>query len=82
MINNIENGQEITIGYDDNSRIKLKQQNNIKKDANCKIIFDKDREIWSIKGINVWLVLDQKYSLKDETLVKIGEDIIKVNVGA
>ena len=44
--------------------------------------FDKDREIWSIKGINVWLVLDQKYSLKDETLVKIGEDIIKVNVGA
>ena len=82
MINNIENGQEITIGYDDNSRIKLKQQNNIKKDSNCKIIFDKDREIWSIKGINVWLVLDQKYSLKDETLVKIGEDIIKVNVGA
>ncbi len=82
MINNIENGQEITIGYDDNRRIKLIQQKNIKKDANCKIIFDKDREIWSIKGINVWLVLDQKYSLKDETLVKIGEDIIKVNVGA
>ena len=82
MINNIENGQEITIGYDDNSRIKLKQQNNIKKDANCKIIFDKEREIWSIKGNNIWLVLDQKYSLKDETLVKIGEDIIKVYIGS
>ena len=82
VLNNIENGQEISIGYDDNNRIKLKQNDNIKKDSYCKIIFDKEREIWSIKGNNVWLVLDQKYSLKDETLVKIGEDIIKVYIGS
>jgi hypothetical protein len=82
IINNIENGQEISIGYDDNNRIKLKKENGIKSDINCKIIFDKEREIWSIKGNNIWLVLDQKYSLKDETLVKIGEDIIKVYIGS
>ena len=82
IINNIENGQEISIGYDDNNRIKLKKENGIKRDINCKIIFDKEREIWSIKGNNIWLVLDQKYSLKDETLVKIGEDIIKVYIGS
>ena len=82
VLNNIENGQEISIGYDDNNRIKLKQNDNIKKDSYCKIIFDKEREIWSIKGNNVWLVLDQKFNVKDETLVKIGEDIIKVSIGA
>ena len=80
-INNVQNEQEIKIGFDESNTIQLKNTNNINnKDYFSSIIFDKEREIWSIKGKNVWLVLDHKFSLIEETFIKIGEDIIKINV--
>ena len=80
-INNVQNEQEIKIGFNENNTIQLKNNNNInKKDYFCSIIFDKEREIWSIKGKDVWLVLDHKFSLIEETLIKIGDDIIKIYV--
>ncbi len=49
-INNVQNEQEIKIGFNENNTIQLKNDNNInKKDYYCTIIFDKEREIWSIK---------------------------------
>ena len=80
LINNIENGKEITIGYKDENLIKLKYNKKLNKETNCSIIFDKERELWTLKGNNIWLVLDHKFSLDNETLVKIGEDIFKINV--
>ena len=80
LINNIENGKEITIGYKDGNLIKLKYNKKLNKETNCSIIFDKERELWTLKGNNIWLVLDHKFSLDNETLVKIGEDIFKINV--
>ena len=80
-INNVQNEQEIKIGFDENNTIQLKNNNKINnKDCFCSIILDKEREIWSIKGKDVWLVLDHKFSLIEETLIKIGDDIIKMNV--
>jgi hypothetical protein len=60
-INNVQNEQEIKIGFNENNTIQLKNNNNInKKDYFCSIIFDKEREIWSIKGKDVWLVLSSR----------------------
>ena len=80
LINNVENGQELRIGYNENDRIKIKYLDGINKQNYCSIIFDKEKEIWNIKGNNAWLVLSQKYNIKEETLIKIGEDIIKINI--
>ena len=80
LINNVENGQELRIGYNENDRIKIKYLDGINKQNYCSIVFDKEKEIWNIKGNNAWLVLSQKYNIKEETLIKIGEDIIKINI--
>ena len=77
-INILKHGKPIKIGYKDDDYLILTKEKNINQDCYCEIFFDKDKEIYSISGKGFWYVLDQKYSIKKETLVKIGDDIIRI----
>ena len=77
-INILKHGKPIKIGYKDDDYLILTKEKNINEDCYCEIFFDKDKEIYSISGKGFWYVLDQKYSIKKETLVKIGDDIIRI----
>ena len=75
-VNNISKDKTISIGYSKNNYISLK--GNGGDDDECILNFDKEKEIWSIKGKKLWSVLDQKISINNYIYIKIGEDIIKV----
>ena len=75
-VNNISKDKTISIGYSKNNYISLK--GNGGDDDECILNFDKEKEIWSIKGKKLWSVLNQKISINNYIYIKIGEDIIKV----
>ena len=75
-VNNISKDKTISIGYSINNYISLK--GNRGDEDECILNFDKEKEIWSIKGKKLWSVLDQKISINNYIYIKIGEDIIKV----
>ena len=64
------------MNYSLNNYISLK--GNGGDDDECILNFDKEKEIWSIKGKKLWSVLNQKISINNYIYIKIGEDIIKV----
>ena len=80
LINILKHEKPIKIGYDEESYIKLQNENEVCIDSYCYIIFDKDKEIYSINGKGIWYALDQKFAIKKETFVKIGDEIIEINV--
>ena len=82
LINVLKYGKPIKIGYDKESFIQLQNENEVCIDLYCNIIFDKDKEIYSIYGKGIWYVLDQKFAIKKETFVKIGDEIIEINVSS
>ena len=77
-VNNISKDKTISIGYSTNNYISLKGDGG--PDDECILNFDKEKEIWSIKGKKLWSVLDQKLSINNYIYIKIGEDIIKVSL--
>ncbi len=82
IINVSKNEEPIKIGYDEESYIKLQNESEVCIDSYCYILFDKDKEIYSINGKGIWYVLDQKFAIKKETFVKIGDEIIEINVSS
>ena len=77
-VNNITKDKSITIGYSGDNYISLKGEGGI--NDGCVLNFDKEKEIWSIKGKKLWSVLDQKLAINGNLYIKIGDEIIKVSL--
>ena len=77
-VNNITKDKTITIGYSGDNYISLKGEGN--DNDGCVLNFDKEKEIWSIKGKKLWSVLDQKLAINGNLYIKIGDEIIKVSL--
>ena len=77
-VNNITKDKSITIGYSGDNYISLKGEGGI--NDGCVLNFDKEKEIWSIKGKKLWSVLDQKLAINGNIYIKIGDEIIKVSL--
>ena len=77
-VNNITKDKSITIGYSGDNYISLKGEGDV--NDICILNFDKEKEIWSIKGKKLWSVLDQKLAINGNLYIKIGDEIIKVSL--